>query len=246
MVTGATGFLGRNLIETLMNKDEPFKIYAANSKTSEDMLKMCLKDCEFVFNFAAVHRPTDRAEFNQINHRYFENILETLEKYNNRCTVIYTSSIQAGDNSEYGISKVNGENALKAHVKKMASKGVVYRLTNTFGKWARPNGHSVIATFCYNINHDQPIKINDPLRVMNLYYIEDVISDFIQRLYEYESKKESRLVYCSLDRDYMYSIPLQDIADKLYLFYDCLNSGKPIELQSELDKKLFKTFISYR
>lgn len=245
LITGATGFLGRNLIETLMKKNEPFKIYTANSKTPEDMLEMCLKDCDFVFNFAAVHRPTDKAEFNQINNQYFENILDILEKYNNRCPVIYTSSIQANDNSEYGVSKVNGENALKGHAEKMLSRGWIYRLTNTFGKWARPNGHSVIATFCYNINHALPIKINDPSHVMNLYYIDDVITDFVQRLYEFENS-ETGIEYRLLDKDCMYSITLQEIADKLYMFCDCLKNGKAIDLQSEFDKKLFRTFISYQ
>ena len=160
LITGANGFLGKNLIERLV-KDENVNIMHYSVGTSELLLDRNLKECDFLFHFAAVHRPKDSKEFYKVNDDFFENILNKLEEYGNDCPVILTSSIQANDNTDYGRSKLIAENLLKKHAEKTGAKAVIYRLMNIYGKWATPNLHSVVATFCYNINRDLPIIISN-------------------------------------------------------------------------------------
>lgn len=243
LITGATGFLGRNLIQQLEDRYEgKFEILSFNSATPLSLLKEYTQKCDFVYNFAAVHRPQNSREFKEVNTYFFEKVIKMLEENNNACPVLYTSSIQAADESEYGKSKVEGEKILKAYAEKCNARGILYRLTNTFGKWARPNGHSVVATFCYNINRGIPIVINDPSHIMHLYYVDDVIASFIDRLLE------SDTVGCEfykLDDELIYHVSLQELADRLYYFKKCYDDGEDIVINGEFERKLYSTFISY-
>ncbi len=174
VVTGATGFIGKNLCERL-EATHTHIIMKANSVTKTEQLENYLKDCDILYNLAAVHRPKDPSEFEKVNVDYFRDILITLECYNPECRVVSISSIQAGNGSSYGNSKVAAEELLKEYKKKTGSIVHLLRLTNCFGKYARINAHSVVATFCYNISHDLPIRIDSPDAVIRLCYIDDVV-----------------------------------------------------------------------
>ena len=244
LITGATGFLGRNLIARLQkSKIDDLILYKTNSTTTREELKLYTKDCDFVFNFAAVHRPQNEEEFTQVNHNLFVFLLQSLQLNGNACPVVYTSSIQATNGSAYGLSKIAAEDALLLHVKKMNSDGIVYRLTNIFGRWARPNAHSVVATFCYNINRGIPIKISDRAHQMYFYYIDDVIDSFIKKIFDKGSR--GKRVYCDLSQDLIYPITLGELADKLIYFKKCQEENSVPELSTTFERKLYDTYQAY-
>ena len=184
LITGAKGFLGKNLIDRLSKYGDKYQIYSYDIDTPFENLESYLKDCDFVFNFAAVHRPKDTSEFEKVNHLFFDDLLQKLIDNNNCCPVLYTSSIQATNGSEYGNSKLASENDLLKYGKKTGARAIVYRLSNVYGRWATPNHHSVVATFCNNLSLNLPIMVNDPSVVMNFHYVDDVIDSFISQLDE--------------------------------------------------------------
>ena len=242
LITGADGFLGKNLIEKLVKCDD-INIMHYSLGTSDLLLEKNLKECDFLFHFAAVHRPKDINEFYKVNDDFFEKVLTTLEKYDNNCPVVLTSSIQANDSTDYGRSKIIAENMLKKHAEKTGAKAIIYRLFNIFGKWATPNLHSVVATFCYNINRDLPITISNRDIVIKFYYIDDVIDHFMAQL-DGTPVPDSDGIY-RLDKSKIYEISLGYLADKFNEFRTCQKKGvKPI-LLAEVDKKLYETYISY-
>lgn len=239
LITGATGFLGTNLQQALGNR---YEIYAYNSKSQLQELDRYAEDCDFVFHFAAIHRPKDVAEFSVVNTDLFGYLLEKLEQCGNNCPVLYTSSIQAVDDTPYGRSKTGAEELLRQHSRKLGSSGMVYRLTNTFGPHARPNGHSVVATFCYNLNRDLPIQINNPTHQMRLYYVGDVMDLFLQEL----QTPAKGFAFRELEEDKVYPVTLQQLADKLYAFREADKKEEKLQPEAAFDQKLYKTFQSYR
>ena len=207
LVTGAKGFVGRNLCSQLNNikegkarwygdvKIEEVYEYDINS-TPEQLDEWC-KDCDFVFNLAGVNRPQDPKEFMEGNFGFATTLLNTLKKYKNNCPVMISSSIQATlagrfGTSEYGKSKKAGEELMFEYGKETGAKVLVYRFPNLFGKWCRPNYNSAIATFCNNIAHDLPIQVNDRSVEMELLYIDDLVDEMIGAL-----KGEAH--YCTYD-----------------------------------------------
>ena len=242
LITGANGFLGKNLIERLVQMPD-VNIMHYSRGTSKLLLEKNLSECDFLFHFAAVHRPKDSKEFYRVNDDFFAEILEKLQAYNNTCPVLLTSSIQANDSTDYGRSKSIAENLLRAHSQKTGAKAIIYRLNNTFGKWATPNHHSVVATFCYNINRDVPIAISAREVKMQFYYIDDVIDSFVAQLSGNVSQDEDGIY--RLAKEQINPITLGELADKLYAFRDAQKRGaKPI-LKTQLDERLWKTYISY-
>lgn len=244
LVTGAKGFIGKNLIAALENSlDARYIVYPFDVDTPREKLLEYTRDCDFLFNFAAVHRPKENKEFREVNALFFEDILELLEKNGNACPVVYTSSIQAENGSEYGKSKTEAERSLREHAQRMGSRGIIYRLTNVFGKWAMPNHHSVVATFCHNIARDLPIAVSDPTHEMHFYYIDDVIASFLDRIAEGP---------CEADRDFYvlpkaltYPVTLGELADTLRSFQDTRkNLGVP-DCTDSFEKKLYATYLSY-
>lgn len=198
LVTGAKGFVGKNLCSQLRNiKDakakwynlpEPIEaIYEYDIDSSIDDLDAWCKDCDFVFNLAGVNRPQDPKEFMEGNFGFATVLLNTLKKYNNNCPVMISSSIQATlagrfGTSEYGKSKKAGEELMFQYGEETGSKVFVYRFPNLFGKWCRPNYNSAIATFCNNIANDLPIQVNDRSVEMELLYIDDLVDEMIGAL----------------------------------------------------------------
>ena len=197
LVTGAKGFVGKNLCAQLNNiKSGKAKCYGDLTVSEvyqydidssvEDLDKYC-SDCDFVFNLAGVNRPQTPEEFMQGNFGFASVLLDTLKKYGNTCPVMISSSIQATlagrfGNSEYGRSKKAGEELMFEYEKETGAKVLVYRFPNLFGKWCRPNYNSAVATFCNNIANDLPIQVNDRSVEMELLYIDDLVDETISAL----------------------------------------------------------------
>ena len=242
LITGANGFLGKNLIERLVKMDD-VHIMHYDAGTSNQLLEKNLSQCDFLFHFAAVHRPKDNDEFYKVNDDFFEWILGKLEEYNNDCPVLFTSSIQATDNNDYGRSKLIAENLLREHSKRMRSKAIIYRLFNVFGKWATPNHHSVVATFCYNINRDLPIHISNRRIMMRFYYIDDVMDSFVSQL-DGDIQPEDDGIY-RLPNEMIINITLGELADTFYSFRECQKQGKIPEIDNETTERLWTTYKCY-
>ena len=192
LVTGAAGFLGRNLVENLKNiRDGKNRtrpgltvqaIYEYDVNNTLEQLDEWCKDCDFVFNLAGVNRPKDPAEFKAGNFGFASKLLETLKKHNNKCPVMLSSSIQATlagrfGTSEYGLSKRDGEELFFSYAAETGSVVYVYRFPNLAGKWCRPNYNSAVATFCHNIANDLPITVNDPNVELELLFIDDLFEE---------------------------------------------------------------------
>jgi UDP-2-acetamido-2,6-beta-L-arabino-hexul-4-ose reductase len=197
LVTGSNGFIGSNLITRLKSMGQENVIYAYDMNVSMETLREYTKDCDFVYHFTAVHRTNRIEDFMEVNYLFFKELLYMLEENNNTCPVLYTSSIQVLQDTEYAKSKRMAEEVLKDYVRRTGAKGIVYRLTNTFGKWAKPGSHSVVATFCHNIARNKEIEVHNPETIMNFYYIDDVIDSFVKHLNE-EIKPNEEGIY-SLD-----------------------------------------------
>ena len=193
IVTGARGFVGRNLVSQLRNiRDGKLKnrvlsgtdleILEYDVDTDPSLLDDYCRQADFVFNLAGVNRPKDQAEFMKGNFGFASTLLETLKKHGNTCPVMISSSTQAALDNPYGESKRAGEKLMFSYARETGAKVLVYRFPNVFGKWCRPNYNSAVATFCYNIAHDLPIQVNDPNVVMHLVYIDDVVEELIGAL----------------------------------------------------------------
>lgn len=211
LVTGAKGFVGRNLCSQLKNiRDgkakwynlpEPIEaIYEYDIDSTPEQLDEWCKECDFVFNLAGVNRPKDPEEFMKGNFGFATTLLNTLKKYKNNCPVMISSSIQATlagrfGTSEYGKSKKAGEELMFEYGKETGAKVLVYRFPNLFGKWCRPNYNSAIATFCNNIAHDLSIQVNDRSVEMELLYIDDLVDEMIGALKD----EEHYCTYVGLD-----------------------------------------------
>lgn len=206
LVTGASGFIGKNFCEKLRQDNPSVTIFQVNSQTQWEDIKKMLQESDFLFHFAAVHRPKDEKEFENVNVEYFKNMLVYLKENNIHCDVVMTSSIQAGNNLPYGNSKIEAEELLKTYEKETGCFGHIIRLTNCFGKYAKPNHHSVVATFCYNVSHDIPIRIDDENSMMKLCYIDDVV----EKLISYIKMDCSTLEY--IDDDNVYTISVGELA----------------------------------
>ena len=210
LVTGAMGFVGKNLCAQLNNIKEGKArwygdvqidaVYEYDLDSTPEQLDEWCRDCDFVFNLAGVNRPQDPKEFMEGNFGFATTLLNTLKKYKNNCPVMISSSIQATlagrfGTSEYGKSKKAGEELMFEYGKETGAKVLVYRFPNLFGKWCRPNYNSAIATFCYNIANDLPIQVNDRSVEMELLYVDDLVDEMIASL----SGNEHRCIYDGLE-----------------------------------------------
>lgn len=210
LVTGANGFVGKNLVAQLKNIQEGkakcygdlsvTEIYEYDIDSTQEELDAYCRDCDFVFNLAGVNRPQNQDEFMQGNFGFASTLLETLKKYNNTCPVMISSSIQATlagrfGTSEYGKSKKAGEELMFRYGEETDAKVLVFRFPNLFGKWCRPNYNSAVATFCHNIAHDLPIQVNDRSVEMELLYIDDLVDEMMAAL----KGQEHRCDYDGMD-----------------------------------------------
>ncbi len=197
LITGAAGFVGKNLTEALRcirdGKDRTRpglkigELYLYDRDSSRDLLETGCEKADFVFNLAGVNRPKDQKEFMEGNFGFASTLLDTLKKHHNTCPIMLASSIQATlegrfAGSEYGKSKKAGEELFFHYGKETGAKVLVYRFPNLFGKWCRPNYNSVVATFCHNYAHDLPIQVNDPGVELEMLYIDDLVAEMLDAL----------------------------------------------------------------
>lgn len=271
LVTGAKGFVGKNLVSQLNNiKDGKARWYGDLvitevyeydiDSTPEDLDAYC-KDCDFVFNLAGVNRPKNTEEFMQGNFGFASTLLDTLKKHKNTCPVMLSSSIQATlagrfGTSEYGISKKAGEELFFNYAEETGAKVLVYRFPNLFGKWCRPNYNSAIATFCNNIANDLPIQVNDRSVEMELLYIDDLVDEMMAALVGKEHHCEFEGIETILSESGRYcAVPVTHkttLGEIVDIIKECANAAanvrgiNMIELpQGSLRYKLMTTYLSY-
>lgn len=267
LITGANGFVGKNLSEALKNirdgkdKTRPAiqigEIYLYDIDSSEYELDAACKNADFVFNLAGVNRPKDADEFLKGNFGFAEKLLDTLKKYNNTCAVMLASSVQATligryDN-DYGRSKKAGENLFFKYSEETGAKVLVYRFPNLFGKWCRPNYNSAVATFCYNTANDLPVTVNDRSTELELLYIDDLVTEMLDALENNEHHCEFDGVNAVLTESGRYCaapmthrVTLGEIADLLESFKkQPENLIMPETPENSFAKKLYSTYLSY-
>ncbi|MBW9204076.1 capsular polysaccharide biosynthesis protein CapF [Bacteroidales bacterium SW292] len=269
LVTGAHGFVGRNLVSQLRNirdgkagnyalSGEELEIFEYDVDTDPSLLDDYCRQADFVFNLAGVNRPKDTSEFMKGNFGFASTLLDTLKKYGNTCPVMLASSIQATlvgryAASDYGRSKLAGEELFFEYSRETGAKVLVYRFPNLFGKWCRPNYNSAVATFCYNTAHDLPLQVNDPSTRLELLYIDDLVEEMIAALEGKEHRCEFNGVETILQEDGRYcaapvthKVTLGEIVDLLHAF-----SRQPATLvmpeipPHSFAKKLYSTYLSY-
>ncbi len=250
LVTGANGFIGKNLCTALKNiKDgrdrtsglnADIRVFEYDLDTDPALLDDYCKDADFIFHLAGVNRPKDPSEFMSGNTGFTFVLLDALKRHRNTCPVMISSSIQAEQDNPYGQSKKAGEDLLYSYSAETGAKAFVYRFPNVFGKWCRPNYNSVVATFCHNITHDLPINVNDRSVMMTLVYIDDVVIELIRALKGQENRFGK---YCSIPVEH--KITLGEIADLLYSFKASRENRSVPNLSDEFTKKLYATYLSY-
>ena len=269
LVTGAHGFVGRNLVSQLRNirdgkarnyalSGEELEIFEYDVDTDPSLLDDYCRQADFVFNLAGVNRPKDTSEFMKGNFGFASTLLETLKKHGNKCPVMLASSIQATlvgryAASDYGRSKLAGEELFFEYSHETGAKVLIYRFPNLFGKWCRPNYNSAVATFCYNTAHDLPLQVNDPSTRLELLYIDDLVEEMLAALEGKEHRCEFDGVETILQEDGRYcaapvthKVTLGEIVELLHAF-----SRQPATLvmpeipPHSFAKKLYSTYLSY-
>ena len=267
LVTGSGGFLGKNLVAELKNRGFQ-TIYTYDMDGAPEELSSYCTDCDFVFHLAGVNRPKDPAEFMKGNRDFLKEVVSLLRENNNPAPLLISSSIQAALENPYGESKRAAEEYLLTYTKETGAEVFIYRLPNVFGKWCRPNYNSVVATFCYNIAHELPIRIDNPETELSLIYIDDVLELFIGELTEYLKRREAgdtgrrteaageqeqagkdigrdEAVYREVPKDKIHTIRLGDLAERIQSFYESRKTLIMPELSDALTKKLYSTYLSY-
>ena len=268
LVTGASGFVGKNLVYNLRNiaqgknRTRPnlsiHEIFEYDLDTDPALLDKFCAEADFVFNLAGVNRPKDQSEFMQGNFGFATVLLDTLKKHNNTCPVMLSSSIQATligryGQSDYGKSKLAGEELFFTYARDTGAKVLVYRFPNLFGKWCRPNYNSAVATFCNNIANDLPIQVNDPSTELELLYIDDLVEEMLDAL---ESKEhwcnyngleavaDNQGRYCFVPTTH--KATLGQIMELLESFHDQPKTLQLPEIPAgSFAKKLYSTYLSY-
>lgn len=270
LVTGASGFVGKNLCANLKNirdgKDKreeyqkllPLEIFEYSHDSPLEEFDRYCSEADFVFNLAGVNRPDNPEKFIDGNIKFVSNLLECLERHKNNCPVMMASSIQASligryKNSEYGKSKLKGEKLVREHGKHTHAPVLIYRFPNLFGKWCRPNYNSAVATFCYNIAHDLPIHVDNITTTIELLYIDDLVDEMLNALlgqshccrYEgIEPIPDDSGDFCYVP--VTHKVTLGQVVELLESF-----SSQPQSLllpeipEGSFSKKLYSTYLSY-
>ncbi len=268
LITGAKGFVGKNLTAALTaikeGKDRTHpditigELYLYDIDSSEELLDEACKKCDFVFNLAGVNRPKNPEEFMQGNFGFGSLLLDTLKKHNNTCPVVLSSSIQATligryAEGEYGKSKKAGEDLFFAYGKETGARVLIYRFPNLFGKWCRPNYNSAVATFCNNIANDLPITVNDPCVELELLYIDDLIDEMLLALEGKEHHCEFDGISTVLTQNgsfcaapVTHKVTLGTIVELLESFRNQPSTLVMPEIEyGSFAKKLYSTYLSY-
>lgn len=239
LITGAKGFIGKNLICELKNRGYK-NIFEFDKDTDKALLTAYIKECEFVFHLAGINRSSNENEFMEGNFGFTSELLELMKKNNNKAPILITSSIQAERDNVYGISKKAMEDLTFDYSKETGSKVLVYRLHNIFGKWSKPNYNTVVATYCHNIARNLEIQVNNPETDLTLCYIDDVLDEFIRALEGKETLKDN---YCCVP--ITYQIKLGELAEKIISFRQSRIDLSIPNMGDEFTKKLYSTYLSF-
>jgi UDP-2-acetamido-2,6-beta-L-arabino-hexul-4-ose reductase len=241
LITGANGFVGKNL-KLFLKVRSDIEIFSFLKEDNISLLFYLVNKVDFIFHLAGSNRPSDIKEFTTVNEILSKKLCDAVKKTNRKIPIIYSSSTQATIDNPYGISKRNAENIIFNLNKNFKIPIYIFRLPNIFGKFSKPNYNSVVSTFCYNIARDIPILIKDPKNLITLVYIDDVIKKFINIMDAKEKKINSK------DFEFVspsYQITLEDLAKQLYAFKEMRNFNISERVEIELAKALYSTYISY-
>ena len=238
LITGAAGFLGRNLREVL-GREPDVELRAYDLSDSEAALDRHLRDAHVIFHLAGVNRPQHEAEFDSGNAGATSELCAKLSAMGRRPKLVFSSSVQAVLDNPYGASKRKAEVALQRFADEHGAEVAIYRLKNVFGKWCRPNYNSVVATFCHNVARKLPIQISDPARELDLVYVDDVISAFVGELAEGSPGARFKEIPVA------YRITLGRLADLVQSFQASRRTLVLPDLSDPFTRKLYATFVSY-
>lgn len=241
LITGAKGFIGKNLIAELNNR-KPGEILEFDTDNSLEDLENYTKNCDFVFHLAGVNRPQNEIEFIEGNLDFTKILLNSLKKNGNRSPVIFSSSVQASLENPYGKSKLAAEKILISYSEENRVPVFIYRIPNVFGKWCRPSYNSVVATFCHNIANGMPVQINDPSANLKLIYIDDLINEFIFRLNAVKVLNGPEYID---PLSPLHQVTLGKLAALLELFRDSRLTKEVPPLSDDFQRKLYATYLSY-
>ncbi|EXJ23316.1 Capsular polysaccharide synthesis enzyme Cap5F [Alkalibacterium sp. AK22] len=239
LVTGSNGFIGKNLIAELKNRQYT-NILEFDRESDLELLDDYCQKADFVFHLAGVNRPKEQDEFMKGNFGFTSDLLKSLKKHNNICPIMLSSSIQAEQSNPYGESKKAGEDLLFHYGKETGAEVLVYRFPNVFGKWCKPNYNSAVATFCHNVAHELPIQVNDSSVLMNLVYIDDVLEELINAL---EGKENMTDHFCEVPM--VHTITLGEIVDLIYSFKKSREDRTVPDMANVFSKNLYSTYLSY-
>lgn len=240
LVTGSKGFIGKNLIEALARQNN-IKVYGCDIAEDISVLKSALRQANIICYLAGVNRPEKEEEFATGNTDSVKDVISLLKEMQHTPAIIFTSSTQAAMNNPYGKSKKAAEDLLYEYGRKTGASVYIYRLTNVFGKWCRPNYNSVVATFCNNIANNLDISISDRVREIELIYIDDVI-DSILNIIKY-CPEVAQGEYLNISP--LYRITLGDLADRIYQFHNMRQSLIIPDMADNFTKCLYATYLSY-
>lgn len=238
LVTGAKGFIGKNLVVAL-KETKNYEVMECDICNTKEELVNYLKEAEFIFHLAGINRPEKEEDFFTGNKGSIEEIIQVLRDLNKSTSILVTSSIQAELDNAYGKSKKQGEELIESYAKETGANAYIYRLPNVFGKWCRPNYNSAVATFCYNIARDEDVWVSDENREMTLVYIDDVVNSFINKL-ENEKKVEG---YLSVEIEH--NVKLGEIVNLLNGFRESRKTLLVPNMKNSFEKKLYSTYLSY-
>lgn len=241
LITGAKGFIGRNLV-TWLEKRDNIALFKFDLGNTEEELREWVAKSDVIFHLAGVNRPETLEEFETGNAGFTKSLVESIHNSGHRPHIIVSSSIQAILNNPYGRSKRHSEQILEECAKETRSRVSIFRLKNVFGKWCRPNYNSFTATVCHNIAHDLPIKISDPNHKLDLVYIDDVVERF---LFEMDSKLQRESCLVEPDPIPFYTLTLRDLVGRVQFFREMQTTLQIPDFSERFNQHLYATYLSY-
>ena len=241
LVTGAKGFIGKNLVSELKNRGTA-EILEFDKENTADDLEQFVSTCDFVFHLAGINRPKNEKEFFQGNVDFTNELLSGLLRNKNKSPVVYSSSIQSALDNPYGKSKLLAEKSLLKYSQETGIPVAVYRLPNVFGKWCRPSYNSVVATFCHNIARELPIRINDKNATLYLVYIDDVLKTFLDKKDSIINNTGPEIIE---NIEPVYHVKLGHLAESIYSFRDNRTRLEVPDFSDAFTRKLYSTYMSF-
>ncbi len=241
LITGARGFMGKNLRSALTGRcGDAHRLMLVDMPHTEEQLRAAAAEADFVFHLAGVNRPTDPADFQKGNADFTRQLLTLLKERGKRPPVLLSSSIQAALENPYGQSKLSAEQAVADYGRETGSAVYLYRLPNVFGKWSRPNYNSAVATFCHNVARGLPITVNDPSVTLRLVYIDDVVEEFLRAM---EGQPHREGEWCTVQP--VHEVNLGHMAELIQSFPALRDSLTAPDQSDPLVKKLYATYLSF-